>query len=276
MMNDLKIKRYMFFGVMLLALGGSLIGYKYWKNKEGIPEVVSEGTMQNEACEAISEDAAEPLVEPKEEQGSDTKDKEPEKAAYSLHKDITSTIFWIGEKAGDDNDDISNSPSAWDEQWKKHYGGVDSSTKRDGFLPSKFCPKENPFYVALPYNDFGKNGKHKDEIFSLVPWAKSRNIRDDYSVLKNRWIKIMHEGKTAYAQWEDVGPFEEDDEGYVFGAAAPKSKENKNAGIDVSPAVRDYLGLSGIDKVDWQFVEFENVPDGVWKKIITTSQVYWK
>lgn len=32
--------------------------------------------------------------------------------------------------------------------------------------------------------------------------------------------------------------------------------------MDVSPAVRDYLGLSGIDKVDWQFVEFEDVPEG--------------
>lgn len=86
----------------------------------------------------------------------------------------------------------------------------------------------------------------------------------------------MHAGKTAYVQWEDVGPFGEDDSGYVFGNAAPKSSENKNSGIDVSPAARDYLGLTGMDKVDWQFVDFKDVPDGVWKKIITTSQVFWK
>jgi hypothetical protein len=92
-------------------------------------------------------------------------------------------------------------------------------------------------------------------------------------MLKNRWIVITKDGKTAYAQWEDVGPFGEDDAKYVFGDALPKSKENKNAGLDVSPAVRDYLELEDIDKVDWQFVDEKDVPRGPWKDIITTSQV---
>jgi hypothetical protein len=277
MIIEAETKKYIFIGLLILLLGGLAVGYKSWKNRTEAPKSASESPIQTEACQAIiaeeiKETAAEPIPEP--ETAPETE--KPAVVDYPLHQNITATVFWVGESASDDNNDISNSPSAWDEQWKKHYGGTDSATKRKGFLPSKFCPKENPFYAALPYNDFGKNGKHKAEIFSLVPWAKDKNIPQEHSVLKNRWIKIMHAGKIAYAQWEDVGPFEEDDEAYVFGSAAPKSQENKNAGIDVSPAVRDYLGLSGEDKVDWQFVDFTAVPDGVWKKIITASQVYWK
>lgn len=273
-MFDSEIKKYALAALIILFLGGAVLSFKSWKNRPESPENVFENANQKKACEAIAE--AEVKNASAEEAESATEVKEPASVNYPLHQNITATVFWVGEAASDDNDNISNSPSAWDEQWKKHYGGVDSATKRKGFLPSKFCPKENPFYVALPYNDFGKNGKHKEEISSLVPWAKDKNIPEDHSVLKNRWIKIMHEGKTAYAQWEDVGPFEEDDEEYVWGGTAPKNKENKNAGIDVSPAVRDYLGLSGNSKVDWQFVDFADVPDGAWKKIITTSQVYWK
>jgi hypothetical protein len=281
MIFDSKIKEGLFIGLLVFVLGGLAIGYVSNKNKPKVSKIVLEGVSESvnpeSACEAIAEEKVPDVpAKPVEELKPVLKDEESKSSGYPLHSDISSTIFWVGESASDENDNISNSPSAWDEQWKKHYGGVDSSTKRDGFLPSKFCPKENPFYVALPYNDFGKNGKHKEEIFSLVPWVKNRNIPDDYSVLKNRWIKIIHGGETAYAQWEDVGPFGESDKEYVFGSANPKSKENKNAGIDVSPAVRDYLGLSGIDKVDWQFVDFEDVPDGAWKKIITKSQVYWE
>ena len=36
------------------------------------------------------------------------------------------------------------------------------------------------------------------------------------SVIKNKWIKITANGKTAYAQWEDCGPFIYDDFNYVF------------------------------------------------------------
>jgi hypothetical protein len=62
-----------------------------------------------------------------------------------------------------------------------------------------------------------------------------------------------------------------DDIHYVFGTARPQNPINNNAGLDVSPAVRDYLQLNGIDTVHWQFVPFEEVPEGPWKAIITTS-----
>ena len=34
---------------------------------------------------------------------------------------------------------------------------------------------------------------------------------------KNRWIRIVKNEKIAYAQWEDVGPFNTDDKDYAFG-----------------------------------------------------------
>ena len=37
-----------------------------------------------------------------------------------------------------------------------------------------------------------------------------------------------------------------------------------DSGLDVSPAVRDYLGLSGSDVCDWKFVDVYEVPDGPW------------
>ena len=93
---------------------------------------------------------------------------------------------------------------------------------------------------------------------------------------KNRWIEITHAGKTCYAQWEDVGPFATDDAAYVFGDAAPKNAANDHAGLDLSPACTDNLGLKGMDPVDWRFVEEADVPEGPWKKTVTTSQIDWK
>ena len=52
---------------------------------------------------------------------------------------------------------------------------------------------------------------------------------------------------------------------YIFGNSRPKNTSNNNAGIDVSPAVRDYLGLRGGNKVNWRFVDIKEIPDGPWR-----------
>jgi hypothetical protein len=52
----------------------------------------------------------------------------------------------------------------------------------------------------------------------------------------------------------------------VFGNERPKANLNKGAGLDVSPAVRDYLGLQETDVTDWKFAEFSEVPHGPWSK----------
>src|SRR3989442_13986642 len=54
---------------------------------------------------------------------------------------------------------------------------------------------------------------------------------------------------------------------YVFGNERPKLNLNKGAGLDVSPAVRDYLGLSETDVTDWRFVEFSEVSRGPWSTL---------
>lgn len=194
---------------------------------------------------------------------------------YFLHKNIVTTIFWVGEKPGFQNNFIANFSSAWDKDWKNSFGGKDDPHERDGLLPEDFTPRENPFYFALPYNDFDRNGNRKQEIFEKAPWSKEKKWNGDKSLCKNRWIRIIKDGRSAYAQWEDVGPFREDDSGYVFGDSLPANEKGARAGLDVSPATRDYLGLGEVSIVDWQFVDEEDVPDGPWKKIITESQINW-
>jgi hypothetical protein len=81
----------------------------------------------------------------------------------------------------------------------------------------------------------------------VVPRFKSTYVRDGQSVLKGRWSAIRHANKVCYAQWEDVGPFRTDHWQYVFGNERPRPNRNHDAGLDVSPAVRDYLSLDGID-----------------------------
>lgn len=194
---------------------------------------------------------------------------------YTLHHDITATYFWVGESASKDNQYNDNLSSAWDSSWVVHFGGVDDPINRTGYLPVAFVPRENPFYFALPYDDFFVDGSRKPDAYSTVYWSHEKNWSDSESMVKNRWIAITQGNKTVYAQWEDAGPFLYDDKNYVFGTSPPVNAINKNAGLDVSPAVRDYLGLfnQGKNQVSWQFVDFEDIPDGLWKDVITTSQV---
>src|SRR5258707_3841247 len=44
----------------------------------------------------------------------------------------------------------------------------------------------------------------------------------------------------------------------------PSPNLNHGAGIDVSPAVRDYLALRSLDLVAWRFIEQAQVPAGPW------------
>jgi hypothetical protein len=197
----------------------------------------------------------------------------PDANEYFLHENISVTIFWIGEEASEENNFISNNQSAWDNNWTENYGGIDNPNNRTNYFPSDFTPLENPFYFALPYNDFN-NGIRRENT-DYIYWAREKSWDLLESMCKNQWIKIIKGNNTAYAQWEDVGPFEVNDSNYVFGESLPKNEINENAGLDISPAVRDFLNLEDIEKVDWQFINFSEVPEGPWKEIITTSQISW-
>jgi hypothetical protein len=188
----------------------------------------------------------------------------PSGGKYPWKTGIVTTTFWIGEDAAPNNP-VPNHASSWDPNWGKNYGGTDTPNreKRENFLPVSFVPQQNPFYVALPYNDVTK-GKHKPEAASIIPWFREAFQQEGKTVLKDRWIAIRFKGRTAYAQWEDCGPFRTDHSAYVFGTERPKPNLNKGAGLDVSPAVRDYLGMNDTDVTDWRFVEFDEVPRGPW------------
>jgi hypothetical protein len=175
---------------------------------------------------------------------------------------IAATVFWVGEQATENNP-IPNTESAWDSSWVAHYGGEDDPTRRVNFIPAGFLPKQNPFYVALPYNDVDDHHT-KLEASKVIPWFNDSFVKDGQSVCKDRWVTIRHEKRTCYAQWEDVGPFQIDHWQYVFGNERPRANINQDAGIDVSPAVRDYLGMSGMDVCDWKFVNVYEVPNGPW------------
>lgn len=182
------------------------------------------------------------------------------------------TEFWVGEGADESNAYIHNRASAWTRDWVGAYGGVDNPDDRcEGYVPCGFTPKENSFYVALPFNDIAEDGKPKaEELLHRIPWY-SGSSTTGVSIMKNRWVEIRYNGKTAYAQIEDVGPMNENDAGYVFGASEPKYE----AGLDMSPAIGDYLGTTGKSTVQWRFVEATEVPDGPWTNIVTTSQIKW-
>ncbi|MDZ4742653.1 MAG: hypothetical protein SGI98_04445 [Verrucomicrobiota bacterium] len=187
---------------------------------------------------------------------------------YPWKRNIQTTVFWVGEPPSANVPKSScNTMSAWDMNWVRNFGGFDDPNRRNGFFPARFQPKQNPFYIALPFNDM-KGGRHKPISQKVIPWFKDEYIARNISVCKGRWLAIRYKGRTCYAQWEDVGPFEHDHPEYVFGKSRPRPNRNKNAGLDISPAARDYLGLDGACYADWKFVEDEEVPAGPWKKIV--------
>jgi hypothetical protein len=185
---------------------------------------------------------------------------------YPWKRGIVTTVFWVGERPTARNP-VPNYKSSWDVRWAQNYGGLDNPepSQRRNYIPAKFVPRQNPFYVALPYNDVTR-GTTKPEARRAIPWFKQAFERPGKTVLKGRWLAIKRGNRIAYAQWEDCGPFRTDHWQYVFGNQRPSPNLNQGAGLDVSPAVRDYLGMGGKDVCDWKFVEARDVPVGPWTK----------
>jgi hypothetical protein len=188
---------------------------------------------------------------------------------YPWHPNIVTTIFWVGERPTQNNP-VPNNVSSWDKEWQKNYGGFDNPdpSARRNYIPANFIPQQNPFYVALPYNDV-THGETKPEAPQVIPWFRDAYQRQGQSVCRDRWIAIRKGSRVAYAQWADCGPFRTDHWQYVFGNDRPRPNLNQGAGLDVSPAVRDFLGMNsagGPDVTDWKFVEVRDVPNGPWSK----------
>lgn len=109
-----------------------------------------------------------------------------------------------------------------------------------------------------PYDDDG-NGKLLDDegLYCALPYRFEDDERPKVRVI-NRAT-----GESATASIEDVGPWNIDDEAYVFGTARPqaesgvdeKGRETNGAGIDLSPALAEKIDIDGMGEVDWEFVE---------------------
>lgn len=198
---------------------------------------------------------------------------DPFNVIYPWRTNITATIFWIGESPSAKNP-TPNHASSWDTQWEKNYGGFDNPnpSARIGYRPKNFTPKLNPFYIALPYNDSKSYNTHCPYAEKYIYWWNRRaDKRPGKTALKGRWLEIRYNNKSCYAQWEDCGPFNTDDHAYVFGNSRPKNQKNNQAGIDLSPAIRDYLGVKSGRKVQWRFMSFKNVPRGPWSQYGTNN-----
>jgi hypothetical protein len=177
------------------------------------------------------------------------------------------TLFWVGEPSNAENAFIPNDQSYWDKDWQENYGGVDDPLRRSGHWPADFTPRQNPFYVALPYGEFNERGDALKRNARHVPWYRSGLD----PLLKNRWVEISRGGRSCFAQWQDVGPCGEDDFEFVFGrASTPRNTFDARAGLDVSPAVWHHLGMHDNGLAAWRFAEAGDVPEGPWTEIVTT------
>lgn len=189
--------------------------------------------------------------------------KDPMHGKSPWKRGVVATVFWVGEEPTENNP-TPNNRSAWDANWEQNFGGYDHPDQRSGWCPAAFTPRLNPFYVALPYNDVAPGGNHQPEAADVIPWFWREFRAPGISVCKGKWVAIHHDGRVCYAQWEDVGPFQTDHWQYVFGAEEPRANRNHSAGIDLSPAVRDFLQLRSGQRVEWRFVDDQEVPHGPW------------
>jgi DnaJ-like protein len=189
----------------------------------------------------------------------------PSGEVFPWKANVVTTVFWVGQEQVTGKTSPQHQ-SVWDEDWLKNFGGVDNPepAARHDYIPISFVPRQNPFYCALPYNDV-EHGQFKPEAPLVIPWFKQVHAEPGRSVCKDRWVVIRKGDRICYAQWEDCGPFRTDHFQYVFQNERPTPNASHGAGLSVSPAVRDHLGLAPIDLTDWRFVEVSDVPPGPWR-----------
>ncbi|GAB4080167.1 hypothetical protein GCM10028783_11150 [Modestobacter muralis] len=215
----------------------------------------------------------------------------PPAGRYPVHTDVVATTFWVGEVFDPTAEDGSQVFSTYDDDWLAHYGGCDGVVVDDqcrteprvatnGWFPTRMAPRENPFYLDLPFDDV--NDPEAAAVRAeVVPWAHDpgwaeRLADPDRSLMKNRWVAVRKGERVCFGQVQDAGPGEYDDAAYVFGVddARPANERYNGAGMDVSPALNGCLGFAELDgqddRVDWWFVDDADVPAGSWTRVVTT------
>jgi hypothetical protein len=193
------------------------------------------------------------------------------KNIYTWKSRIITTEFWIGEGSTPISS-TDNVESAWDENWRDSNGGSDTPGERtesapNGYGPAHHAANVNPFYVALPFNDLAFPDKSRRWL--PAGWYRPPRDGKQVSSCQHRWVEIKNaQGDVCYAQWEDVGPLRYDHAEYVFGDERPIGLGSDHAGLDVSPAVFEYLGLDDrrTNVTSWRFVDDADVQPGAWLK----------
>ena len=105
----------------------------------------------------------------------------PRGRRYPLHTGIVATTFWVGEIFDPHSPNGSQVISTYDARWMHHYGGCDGvvtagrcETERrvaaNGFFPTRMTPRENPFYLDLPFDDVN-NAAAFSQRAQVIPWA---------------------------------------------------------------------------------------------------------
>jgi hypothetical protein len=213
---------------------------------------------------------------------------------YPWHTNIVSTTFWVGEIFDPNASDGSQVISTYDANWYANYGGCDGGlaggscdterrTAANGYFPLRMTPKQNPFYLDLPFDDINDPGAFARR-GQVIPWATApANApyihNPNVSLMKNRWVQLQKGGAICYGQIEDAGPGDYNDANYVFGStdARPQNQRYGGAGLDASPALNGCLGFAELDgdsdRVSWRFIDADQVPAGPWTRIITTTPV---
>ena len=86
-------------------------------------------------------------------------------------------------------------------------------------------------------------------------------------MLKGRWVAVKRRRNVfATLSGRTVDHFARTTGSTCSAIERPLPNLNQGAGLDVSPAVRDYLEMGGKDVCDWKFVEARDVPTGPWTK----------
>ena len=133
---------------------------------------------------------------------------------YPWRLNITATVFWVGEEPTERNP-VANHKSSWDSAWRENFGGFDNPDpvcRTMDFRPKTFIPRQNPFYVALPYNDVSR-GEHKAEASRVIRGsAANTRERDNPSARADGCksfttsVPVLPNGKTAAPSPRKTGP----------------------------------------------------------------------
>jgi len=192
---------------------------------------------------------------------------------YPWRTYILTTEFWIGEGSTPISS-TTNVQSSWDEEWMQKNHGTDNPYDRNGYAAGGHASTLNPFYCALPFNDLA----FPDKAQNWLPhgWYRRPIEGKQVSACQHRWVEIKNSrGDICFAQWEDVGPLTYDDAEYVFGGARPRGLGSDQAGLDVSPAVYEYLHLSDRNRFTaWKFADESDVRPGAWLKLDEQAVIF--